>query len=398
MQAVKPEQVGFSEARLARIDGVLQNYIDTRTVAGIQAVVARCGKIAYHKEFGFKDLEKDEALQPDTLFRIYSMTKPITSTAVLMLMEHGRLQLDDPVADYIPWFKDTQVFRGVTGRGMELDKLERPISIRHLLTHRAGLSYGFDDNDYIDRLYQKRLWRTVDKPPGLTLAQAVEITAGLPLRHQPGTAFHYSFATDVLGYLVEVISGQPFDRFLQTHIFDPLDMQDTCFCVPADKLERFCPVYGPDKKTGLKVVDSATTSDFTNPRRFPSGGGGLISTARDYMRFAQMLLNQGELEGERLLGRKTVEAMTMNHLPNDGRLPDDPSRGFGLGVSVVREPAAFGRLSSPGAYGWSGAAGTHFWIDPVEQLIGLVMIQHMSPDELRLAADFTNLIYQALVD
>jgi CubicO group peptidase (beta-lactamase class C family) len=325
------------------------------------------------------------------------MSKPITSTAVLMLFEEGKFRLSDPISNYIPAFKEMKVLDNTTGTGVRFINPAREITIRDLLTHTAGLSYGFDDNVYIDELYRKNLWALVETKPDLTLQAFIEEAAKLPLAFQPGTMYRYSFATDVLGYLVQVVSGMPFDEFLKKNIFDPLNMVDTDFYVPSGKVQRFSTTYGPDGQAGLKATDPAVASRYTYPTRNPSGGGGLVSTAGDYLRFAQMLLNKGELDGKRILGRKTVELMTTNHLPDDIHPFDDIASGFGLGVSVLLDLGKSQILGSVGNYGWGGAANTNFWIDPQEELIAILMLQFMPSDTYPVTPDFRILTYQALV-
>jgi CubicO group peptidase (beta-lactamase class C family) len=352
----------------------------------------------YSECFGMMDIEANKPMQFDTLFRIYSMTKPITSVAVMMLYEEGHFQLSDPISRFIPGFEDVKVLVKETESGLELANLEREITIWHLLTHTSGLSYGFDENDPVDKMCQKRIWRMLEQKPDTTLEQMVQELAWLPLAHQPGSAWRYSMATDVLGYLVQVVSGMPFGDFLKQRVFEPLGMVDTDFYVPQDKIERFAANYGPGEKGGLKVIDAPATSQFAKPTHHPSGGGGLVSTASDYVRFAQMLLNKGELDGVRLLGRKTIELMTMNHLPDEFRPFEDPSRGFGLGVGVLTDVARSQTLGSVGTYGWGGAANTIFWIDPQEELIGLLMLQFMPNNTYPVVPDFRVSVYQSIVD
>jgi CubicO group peptidase (beta-lactamase class C family) len=352
MHAVEPEQVGCSSERLKRIDAAMQRYVDEDKVAGILAMVARHGGTAYARCFGMMDIEAHQPMQFDTLFRIYSMTKPITTVAVMMLLEEGHFQLTDPVSCFIPGFENTKVLVRATESGHELANLEREITMWHLLTHTSGLSYGFDENDPVDEVYQKRLWSMLERVPHTTLERMIQTLAWLPLAHQPGSAWRYSMATDVLGYLVQVVSGKPFEDFLRQRIFEPLGMLDTGFYVPEDKIGRFAANYGPDEDGGLKVIDAPVTSRYAEPTTHPSGGGGLVSTAPDYMRFAQMLLNRGELDGVRLLGRKTVELMTMDHLAS-AMLPfEDQGHGFGLGFRVLTDVARSRTLGSVGLYGW----------------------------------------------
>ena len=397
MNTVKPEQVGCSSERLKRIGMVMQRYVDENKIAGILAMAARRGQVAYSQCFGMMDIEANKPMQFDTLFRIYSMTKPITSVAVMMLFEEGHFQLADPVSRFIPDFEDAKVLVKATESGLELANLEREITIWHLLTHTSGLSYGFNENDAVDEMY-RRYHRTLEQKPDTKLGQMVREIARLPLAHQPGSAWRYSMATDVLGYLVQVISGTPFDEFLKQRLLEPLGMGDTDFYVPETKIERFAVNYGPGEQGGLRVIDAPATSRYAKPTAHPSGGGGLVSSASDYMRFAQMMLNKGELDGVRLLGRKTIELMTMNHLPHGLHPFGDLSRGFGLGVGVVTDVAKSQTLGSVGTYGWGGAANTIFWVDPREELIGLLMLQFMPSNTYPVIPDFRVSVYQSIVD
>jgi CubicO group peptidase (beta-lactamase class C family) len=396
VEIAKPEDLGFSSKRLERINTVMQRYVDEKKLAGVITLVARRGAVVHLGKCGMADIEAGKPMQLDTIFRIYSMTKPITSTAVLMLMEEGRLRLADPIAQYIPGFKDVKVLDSAPGSGVRQVSADRPITIRDLLTHTAGLSYGSEDI-YIDELYRRHVWEPMAANPDWTLADWIGAVAKLPLASQPGTRFRYSVATDVLGYLVQVISGMPFEAFLEQRIFEPLAMSDTDFWVPPQKVERFAANYGPDADAGSKVIDPPATSHYTRPSKAPSGGGGLVSTTTDYLRFAQMLLNKGELEGVRLLGRKSIELMTTNHLPDGVYCFDDPSSGFGLGVSVLMDLGKSQMLGSVGNFGWGGAANTNFWVDPQEELLGILMLQFMPMDTYPIITDFRNLTYQALV-
>jgi CubicO group peptidase (beta-lactamase class C family) len=383
---------------LERIGPVMQRYIDEGKVAGILPVVARRGHVVYAECFGMMDVEARKPMQFDTLFRIYSMTKPITSVAVMMLYEEGFFQLGDPISRFVPGFKDTQVLIKTAESGLELANLEREITIHHLLTHTSGLGYGIDEDDPVYDLIQERIWRMLDQRPDTTLEQIVQELAKVPLAHQPGSAWRYSLATDVLGYLVQVISGMRFDEFLRQRILEPLGMVDTDFYVPEDKIDRFSANYGPGQEGGLEVIDAPATSRYARPTSHPSGGGGLVSTASDYLRFAHMLLNKGELDGVRLLGRKTVELMTMNHLPAGCHPFEETYRGFGLGVAVITDVAKSQTLGSLGTYRWGGAANTTFWVDPQEELIGLLMLQFMPSDTYLVKQDFEVLVYQSIVD
>jgi CubicO group peptidase (beta-lactamase class C family) len=405
MLTVSPAEVGFSAARLNKIGETMQRLVDQGLLAGMTTMIARRGLVFHYECHGMMDLESGKTMQPDAIFRIYSMTKPITSVAVMMLYEEGLFQLDDPVTKFIPEFNRLRVLSSVSDSGAELTELDREITIRHLLTHTSGLGYGlFEDSPIEDMIRASNL---VD--PILVLRNSLEETirsvVEIPLAHQPGTGWRYSLATDVLGYLISVISDIPFDLYLEQKVFKPLGMNDTAFYVPSEKIERFTAMYGMGLEGDFMLFDAPETSPFLNPDYHPSGGAGLLSTTADYYRFAQMLLNGGELDGVRLIGPKTIELMTANHLPDDlipirlGPTPV-PGHGFGLGVRVLVDPAQFGVLGSAGEYGWGGAASTYFWIDPKEELIGILMPQFLPASLLPvpLREIFKNLTYQALVD
>ena len=386
----KPEGVGLSSARLERINSLMQDYVDEGKLAGVVTMVARRGKVAHFERFGVMDIETRKPMQLDTIFRIYSMSKPITSVAVMMLYEEGRFLLNDPVSKYIPEFKDLKVFIKKTEEGLGLADLEREITVRDLLSHTAGLGYGWNDDPPFDEIYREA---------GLfnregTIKDMVEKLTKLPLIHQPGAKWHYSVSVDVLGYFVEVISGISFDQFLEDRIFKPLGMKDTAFYVPEEDWDRFPTSYEPDGNGGIKVNDAVSTSGYLKTPSLFSGGGGLVSTAEDYMRFSQMLLNGGELEGNRLLGRKTVELMTMNHVPEEIRA----GIGFGLGFLVGLDVAKTEELGSVGKLGWGGYAYTLFFIDPKEELIGIFMTQLAKNDEYTTQEEFRVLVYQSIVD
>lgn len=399
MKITKPEKLGFSSPRLARINTVMQRYVDEGKLAGISTLIARRGQVVHFEQFGMADIAAGHKMAADTIFRIYSMTKPITSVAVLMLMEEGHLRLSDPVADYLPAFNAVKVLDTSSSAGARLVEPHRPITICDLLTHTAGLSYGFEEHHHLDELYRKQVWGAMEANPELTLAEFVEALAKLPLAYHPGTRYRYSTATDVLGLLVQVVSGLPLADFFQTRILAPLGMKDTDFYVPADKYPRFAATYEPQPDGGIRAIDPARLRPLTRPTANPSGGGGLVSTSGDYLRFCQLLLNGGELDGERLLGRKTVELMTTNCLPHGVHLDNEPGNGagFGLGVSILLDLGKVQQLGSVGNYGWGGAANTNFWIDPREELIGIIMLQFMPSDTYPVIVDFRNGVYQALV-
>ena len=399
MNLAHPEQVGFSAQRLERIHPAMQRYIDQGQLAGMVTLVARQGKVAHFETHGWQDLEARKPMPPDAIFRIFSMTKPITTVALMMLYEEGCFRLTDPISRYLPVFKDKEmkVISGQGENGVAFADLARPINIHDLLTHTAGMSYGFDENDYLDQQYREKVWKQMEQNPGTTLAEMIGAAAQLPLRFQPGTGYHYSLAIDVLGCLVQELAGQPFEDFLQQRIFEPLGMADTGFYLPKEKGPRLANTYGPAETGGLKAIHTpANPGNYFKPPA-PSGGGGLLSTTQDYFRFAQMFLNGGEYEGARLLGRKTVEMMTRNRLPKGLFLDPDGAVGFGLGGYVVVNPGRHMIPSSEGNWGWGGAANTKFWVDFKEQMIGILMLQYMPSDQYPVEPDFQTVVYSALI-
>ena len=373
-----PEEVGVSTKRLKRIRSLLQGYYNSGQVSGFLTVVARRGKIVHFETIGMRDFEDSKPMEPDTIFHIYSMSKPITSVAVMMLYEEGHFQLNTPVSGFIPEFKDMKVYNKDQ---TEILDAKKKITIKHLLMHTAGLTYGWG-NKPVDALYREAKIRE----PGSTLADMVRKLGDIPLVHEPDERWTYSVSTDVLGYLVEVVSGMPFEEFLQTRLFEPLGMVDTAFSVPPEKRDRLATLYRRTKENGLERTQRAAIPDdeFTY---FPSGGGGLVSTAADYMRFSQMLLNGGELDGVRILGKKTVELMRYPH-------HDD---WFGLGFRVVTRKNPPNILNSVGSFSWGGAAATTFWIDPQEELVGLLMTQ-LRNNRYPFQQQFKVLTYQALTE
>lgn len=395
MQIVQPELVGLSSSRLQRLNRVMQQYVDQQVFTGVITLIAREGQVAHFETFGWQEKETDRPMAPDTIFRIYSMTKPITSAAVMMLVEEGKLRLSDPVSRFLPAFKDAKVLVG-RGANYDLVPANREMRVHDLFTHSSGLSYGFDEHSVLDEMYRKEIWEPREKGEDPSLEEVMMILSKLPLAYHPGTAFRYSVSIDVLGYIVQMTSGLPFDTFLQERVFGPLGMPDTGFMVPAEKLARFAAVYGPAEGGGLKSIEPSQGSRFTRPTRNPSGGGGLVSTTGDYFRFGQMLLNGGVLDGERLLGRKTVEWMLQNHLPEGLHPMDNPSSGFGLGGNVLVNPGLSHLPGSAGKFGWGGAANTEWWIDPVEKLQCLIMLQYMPAFTIPIVEDFATLTYQAL--
>jgi len=389
------ESLGLSKERLARITRTMEADVAAARIPGALAMVIRNGKVAYVEARGFADREKSQPMKLDTIFRIYSMSKPITSVAVMMLYEEGKLRLQDPVSKFIPEFADAQVLvENGDGTG-KLEKPRRAMTVQDLLRHTSGLTYGFFARSKVDEQYLKAGILRLDKD----LAEMTTKLAKIPLKHQPGTRWEYSVSTDVLGRIVEVAGGMRLDEFFQKRIFDPLKMTDTGFFVPDSKRARFAQLYAPETGGKIKPADPAQSARFLDPKAtFFSGGGGLMSTAGDYARFCQMLLNGGQLDGVRLLGRKTVDYMASNHLAGTSQAQLPGGRGFGLGFAVIEEPSLTGVASSKGEYSWGGMAGTRFWIDPAEKLIGIYMIQISPHTGLNYGETFKVLTYQALVE
>jgi len=405
LSPVAPEEVGLSAARLARISTWMKAWVDSGKLAGMVTCVIRRGELAFAETYGKADLERNKPMRPDTIFRIYSMTKPLTSTAIMMLYEEGHFQLDDPISRFVPAFANPRVFSGGSRGKIDTTPAEREITFRDLLTHTSGLTYGFMESNPVDALYRGKEgadFQTAET----SLKQVVEKLATFPLIAQPGKAWNYSVATDVLGYLVEVISGQPFEKFLVEKVIKPLGMVDTDFFVPAEKHDRFAANYGVGADGKLALIDDPGKSKYLAPRKVNSGGGGLVSTAADYLRFCQFMLNEGELDGVRLLGRKTVELMTSNHLNGDMAAMGMPrfsestytGIGFGLGFSVTLDPARAQILGSPGEYAWGGAASTAFWIDPAEEMAVVLLTQLMPSSTYPIRRELRVLTYQAIVD
>lgn len=398
-----PEEAGMSAERLDRITAMSQRYVDAAQLAGVVTLVARDGKIVHFEAVGQRGVDDPTPLEKDDLFRIYSMSKPITAVAAMMLYEEGKFHLSDAVSEHVPELAGLEVL--VDG---ERVPVEQEMTMRQLLTHTTGLSYGFNPNDPVDQLY-----REVQPLAGANLDEFAERLGQLPLAFQPGARWHYSVAVDVTGLVVERLSGQSFDVFLKERMFDPLGMDDTFFNVPDEKMDRFLPNHGwardeedSESANGGKLVDlgEGARTSYQNTQMF-SGGGGLVSTAMDYLRFCEMVRRGGELDGVRLLSPRTVDFMVANHLPatiTGGGTGETPGAGaarafgFGLGWGVNTDPVAAGVPSSLGDYSWGGAAGTVFWIDPVQDMVVIGMIQLMgSPWPLR--PDLQVLANQAIV-
>ncbi len=399
---------GFSEARLEQISAHLEsNYITPGKIHGCQVMVARRGVPAYFRSFGMMDAERAKPVEDDTIFRIYSMTKPITSVALMMLFEEGRFQLNDPVYRFIPAWRNLEVWVEGEGEGMQTRAPRSPMTVRHLLMHMAGLTYGqalFPSDHPVDLLYDEL---EVSRGPGETVESFTDKLSRVPLRHEPGRVWEYSLATDVCGCLVELISGQSFDSFLKERLFDPLGMKDTAFHVPDEKLARFAANYGRRADKSLKLLDDPETSQYRSSPSFPSGGGGLVSTTADYARFCEMLRRGGELDGVRILGSRTLAMMHRNHLPGgqdlsalaEGSFSETAydGVGFGLGFASTLDEVTAGTIGASDYY-WGGAASTIFWVDPVEDLYAIFMTQLMPSATFNFRGQLKNIIYGALED
>jgi len=427
IELTPPENVGLGADRLDRIAAHFDRYVDEGMIPGYLVLIARRGRAAYLHRYGARDVEAGLPVEEDTIFRIYSMTKPITSVAVMMLYERGLLQLDDPASEFIPGFERLEVFESGDDKRCLTVPAEREMTIRDLLTHTSGLTYGHMRAHPLDAMYRERdlLGRDV------TLGEFVRRLSELPLLFSPGTRWNYSVATDVLGHVIELISGRSLARFFADEILAPLGMSDTGFAVPADQVERFAANYERDG-AGFRLIDKPQHSAYLTQPSLCSGGGGLVSTASDYLRFCLMLLNKGELDGARILGRKTAELMTCNHLPGNGDLSSmgyllhhetrpqavgmglgarhnlrragfrtqtrHDGVGFGLGGYVLLDPAAAQILGSPGEFGWGGAASTTFWVDWREEMTAIFLTQLMPSSSYPIRRELRILANQAVVD
>ena len=389
-----PESVGVSSERLRRLDAGMQRFVTENRLAGVTTLLARRGKTINFNAYGKKDSRTADVIQRDSIFRIYSMSKPVTGVAMMMLYEEGKWRLDDPVTRYIPEFAKLQVYLGENPDGtMKLEDARRPMTMRELMTHSGGLGYVLNQASPVDRLIIKEQILN----PAAPLQTMIDKLAKTPLNAQPGTRWYYSIGIDVQGHIIEKLSGQTFADFLQTRLFGPLGMKDTAFHVPKQKLSRLARIH-TDGQGGQLAPPSDDAVDVTTPPAGPSGGGGLYSTADDYLRFAQMLLNGGEFGGTRYLSPRTVQMIRTNHLQADALKTVRVGTGWGLGFRTVIDAAAAGEPVSDGTFDWYGIGGTWFWIDPVSDLTFVGMIQHRgrANDEIRMLS--RNLVYQALTN
>ena len=402
---IEAGQAGFDAGRLARIDRHFAGYVDDGRLPGWLVLVGRHGKVVHLATCGQRDLEAGRPVETGTRFRIYSMTKPVTAVAAMQLYEEGAFALKDPVSAFIPAFADVRVYRDGPASGPRTEPATRPVRLWHLLTHTAGLTYGFHHAHPVDEMYRAAGFEWV-APEGRGLAECCDLWAGLPLLFEPGAAWNYSVASDVLGRVVEVVSGQPLDRFFQERIFGPLGMADTGFWVPEADAGELAALYVAGPEGPVRNDDLGGRA--LGPPACPSGGGGLVSTAADYHRFTQALLRGGELEGARLLGSRTLAYMARNHLPGGADLETFGRRlfaettfdgiGYGLGFAVLLDPVANKVLSTPGELAWGGAASTFFWVDPAERLTAIFLTQLMPSSTYPLRSELRQLVYQALID
>jgi CubicO group peptidase (beta-lactamase class C family) len=402
----KAKSLGFSPKRLARIDRFIEDkYVASGRMPCAQVLIARKGETVHQTVLGQQDPERGVALAEDTVFRIYSMTKPITSVALMTLVEEGLIALDDPVSKYIPEWKTLGVFAaGLEGAFLSTPP-SRPMQVVDLLRHTSGLTYGFQNRTNVDAAYRKLKLDELDTGD---LDGMIAMLAKLPLEFSPGEAWNYSVATDVVGYLVQAIAGKPLDQVLAERIFEPLKMVDTGFFVREDQKARFAACYSATPQGGMKLQDDAQASPFLAPPKLLSGGGGLVSTAADYMRFANMLLNGGELDGARILAPKTIRLMASNHLPGGQDLTQmsrslfsettNAGVGFGLGFAVVFDPPKTLIPCSKGEFYWGGAASTAFWVDPVEEVTAVFMTQLLPSSSYPIRRELRTLVYSALME
>ena len=401
---------GFDLNRLNRVVDLCNRYVEESKIPCAQVQVAHDGNVVLRHTTGMADIESAAPLMDDAIFRIYSMSKPITSIALMQLYEQGKFLLEDPVEKFLPSYKNPVVLLGGSLFKPELRPAKTVMTIRDLLTHTSGLTYGFHFQNNLDQMYRdKKLGGPLTGGEGradASLEEAIDIMGGLPLLFDPGTAWNYSMSTDVCGRLIEVIGDCKFDDYLEKNIFSPLGMIDTGFLVPQDKIHRFTSTYILNESGALEVTDPAQNSPYQKERLFLSGGGGLVSTTDDYQRFVDMLSNEGAADGNQIIGRRTLELMTMNHLPQ-GKLLNEVGRstfsetalagmGFGLGFSVLMDPAANAGLGTIGEFAWGGAASTRFWVDPVEKVSCIFMTQFMPSGYYPIRRELTTSVYQAM--
>ena len=396
LQPSAPEEVGMDSARLDKITQAMQTFVDEGLLSGAVTMAARRNKVIHFESVGYRDIESKSPMGNDSIFRIYSMTKPVTGVALMILYEESKFRLSDPVSKYLPELNNLQVFSGTDNDGnIVTEPPNHPMTIRELMSHTGGLTYGIFASSPVDSNYREAELLSND----LTNREFTRRLGKIPLKHQPGSRWEYSVAVDVQGYLVEKLSGLPFDEFLDSRIFEPLNMVDTDFYVSEDKINRFAQVYGYNDAGELEAGEGFAFSNFLEDPAFKSGGGGLVSTANDYMRFSQMLLNGGELDGTRILAPLTIELMRRDQTPKGmtGAMSGAGGLSFGLDFAIVEDPVE-AETYSKGEYYWGGAAGTWFWIDPAEELVFVGMIQQFGALRPDVRSTSRRLVYQAITD
>jgi len=395
----------MSSERLRRVEDVTHAYVDHGKLPGVQTLISRRGELVHHDCYGFTDVAAGTAVTPESIYRIYSMTKPITSVALMMLFEEGRFLLENPVHRFLPEFEAVQVWDGGTADAPQTRPPSRPMTVHDVLTHLSGLTYGFHYQHPVDELYRNNGLGDFSEPT-FDLAEGMERLASLPLLQDPGTRWNYSMSTDVCGRLIEVLSGQSLDEYFRDRILDPLGMRDTGFHAPESELDRCAPLYVKGGDGALKVM--APSTSMVQPPKFQSGGGGLVGTGPDYLRFCHMLGNGGELDGVRLLSPRTLSYMARNHLPG-GKLLNEVGQstfseaamegtGFGLGFSIIEDAAALQNLASEGEFAWGGAASTAFWVDPVEDICAVFMTQLLPSDTYPIRRQLRAVVLQSVID
>ena len=396
LEMVAPELVGMDSSRLDRVTQAMQGFVDEGKLAGVVTMAARDNKIVHFESVGYRDIEAQAPMTNDALFRIYSMTKPVTGVALMILYEEGKFRLADPVEKYLPEFENLQVFAGTDDNGNIITEPQNhKMTIRELMSHTGGLSYGIFAQSPVDTKYvEAELLNNA-----FTLEEFTRRLGEIPLKHQPGSRWEYSVSVDVQGYLVEKLAGQPFGDFLQDRIFDPLEMTDTDFYVPEEKISRFAQVYGYNREGELEPGEGFPGANFLEDPNFQSGGGGLVSSTMDYMRFSQMLLNGGELDGIRILAPLTIDLMHRDQTPRGmtGAMSSETGTVFGLDFAIIEDPVE-AESYSKGEYYWGGAAGTWFWIDPVENLVFVGMIQQFGQGIPDVRSTSRRLVYQSIMD
>jgi CubicO group peptidase (beta-lactamase class C family) len=400
-----PESVGMSSARLENVNRIVQRYLDEQKLPGAISLVGRRDRVVHFETYGDMDAERRKPMQADTIFRFYSMTKPIASVALMTLYEEGRFMLDDPVSRFIPELKDLKVLVGGTADDYQVREPSRPMTVRDVLMHTSGL-VGRETASPVGELYRRAGFKGAESDG--TLRDMVQDLAGIPLQCDPGSRWIYGISTDLVGYLCEVIGGLPFDRFLEERVLGPLEMLDTAFSVPPEKVERFAANYGPTGGSpAYTLLDDPLTSSYTRPRTYFSGSGGLVSTAGDYLRFCRMLANGGALGDVRILGPRTLQLMTMNHLPGGQDLAtmaqsaaetQREGQGFGLGFAVLLDPTVAQVVGTPGEYFWGGAASTAFFVTPAEDLIMIFLTQLRPSSTYPIRRELRAAVYSAIID